>query len=234
MFSRRHKNKELSQYLKNTLGLRIKNISLYEQAFIHRSYHQAGNTGHKIDNERLEYLGDAVLSTISANFLYKKYPNAQEGFLTNMRSKLVSREHLNKLGVKLGMDKFVIADEHIDHLSQSIYGNAFEAFVGAMFLDLGFDKTQKIVIYRFIDMYVDLDALEKEDHNYKGKLMQYAQKYKQTIEYKTVKEDANSYGRKEYVVYLFLNEKFIAEGCDFNIKGAQQQAAMMACNQLNI
>ena len=119
-------------------------------------------------------------------------------------------------------------------MPSSVSGNTFEAFVGAIFIDKGYNKTKKIVLNRIFDLYVDLDAIEKEDNNYKGKLLQYAQKYKQTLEKKTVKEETVAYGRKEYVVYVFLNDQFIAEGCDHNIKSAQQNAAMAACEHFGI
>ena len=228
------KNKELSRYLKNILGYHVTHLNIYEQAFVHRSYHPHDSKLTELNNERLEYLGDAVLSTIIADFLFKKYPHAQEGFLTNMRSKLVSRDHLNRLGSKIGLNKFVIYNGNSEHMPSSVSGNTFEAFVGAIFIDKGYNKTKKIVLNRIFDLYVDLDAIEKEDHNYKGKLLQYAQKYKQTLEYKTVKEETVAYGRKEYVVYVFLNDQFIAEGCDHNIKSAQQNAAMAACEHFGI
>lgn len=231
MFAKR--NTALAQYIKNVFGFRVNNIALYEQAFIHRTAVKSEEQERE-SNERLEYLGDAVLSAIIAEFLYKKYPVANEGFLTDMRSRLVSREQLNKLGRKIGLDKFIVKNESIHNLSASLYGNTFEALVGAIFIDKGYEKTRKALLNRILGNCIDLNIIEKEDNNYKGKILHYIQKYKLSVEYRTVKETKEETGRKEYLVYLFIDGKFVAEGCDYTIKSAQQHAAMAACEVLEL
>ncbi len=231
MFAKR--NTALAQYIKNVFGFRVNNIALYEQAFIHRTAVKSEEQERE-SNERLEYLGDAVLSAIIAEFLYKKYPVANEGFLTDMRSRLVSREQLNKLGRKIGLDKFIVKNESIHNLSASLYGNTFEALVGAIFIDKGYEKTRKVLLNRILGNCIDLNVIEKEDNNYKGKILHYIQKYKLSVEYRTVKETKEETGRKEYLVYLFIDGKFVAEGCDYTIKSAQQHAAMAACEVLEL
>ena len=231
MFAKR--NTALAQYIKNVFGFRVNNIALYEQAFIHRTAVKSEEQERE-SNERLEYLGDAVLSAIIAEFLYKKYPIASEGFLTDMRSRLVSREQLNKLGRKIGLDKFIVKNESIHNLSASLYGNTFEALVGAIFIDKGYEKTRKALLNRILGNCIDLNVIEKEDNNYKGKILHYIQKYKLSVEYRTVKETKEETGRKEYLVYLFIDGKFVAEGCDYTIKSAQQHAAMAACEVLEL
>ncbi|MBQ4477585.1 MAG: ribonuclease III [Bacteroidales bacterium] len=231
MFAKR--NTALAQYIKNVFGFRVNNIALYEQAFIHRTAVKSEEQERE-SNERLEYLGDAVLSAIIAEFLYKKYPVANEGFLTDMRSRLVSREQLNKLGRKIGLDKFIVKNESIHNLSASLYGNTFEALVGAIFIDKGYEKTRKALLNRILGNCIDLNVIEKEDNNYKGKILHYIQKYKLSVEYRTVKETKEETGRKEYLVYLFIDGKFVAEGCDYTIKSAQQHAAMAACEVLEL
>ena len=231
MFAKR--NTALAQYIKNVFGFRVNNIALYEQAFIHRTAVKSEEQERE-SNERLEYLGDAVLSAIVAEFLYKKYPVANEGFLTDMRSRLVSREQLNKLGRKIGLDKFIVKNESIHNLSASLYGNTFEALVGAIFIDKGYEKTRKALLNRILGNCIDLNVIEKEDNNYKGKILHYIQKYKLSVEYRTVKETKEETGRKEYLVYLFIDGKFVAEGCDYTIKSAQQHAAMAACEVLEL
>ncbi len=231
MFAKR--NTALAQYIKNVFGFRVNNIALYEQAFIHRTAVKSEEQERE-SNERLEYLGDAVLSAIIAEFLYKKYPVANEGFLTDMRSRLVSREQLNKLGRKIGLDKFIVKNESIHNLSASLYGNTFEALVGAIFIDKGYEKTRKALLNRILGNCIDLNVIEKEDNNYKGKILHYIQKYKLSVEYRTVKEMKEETGRKEYLVYLFIDGKFVAEGCDYTIKSAQQHAAMAACEVLEL
>jgi len=233
MFKR--KKNPLKEYIKNMLKYTPKDMVVYEQALLHRSISGGGNlSGVKTNNERLEYLGDAILSAIIADFLYKKYPFANEGFLTNLRSRLVSRAHLSKLSHKMGLDAHIKKNEHPANLSHSISGNAFEAFIGAIFLDKGYLFTRKIVINLILDLYVDLNVIEKEDTNYKGRLLTWAQKCKKTVEYKVAKEVKGNHAPKQYVVNLFVDGEFVSEGCSFNIKSAQQQAAMYACESLGI
>ena len=230
----RRKKNPLKEYIKNVLKYTPKDIHVYEQALLHRSLSGCGRNGVKTNNERLEYLGDAILGAIIADFLYKKYPFANEGFLTNLRSRLVSRHHLGKLAHKMGLDAHVKKNDQNPSLSPSISGNAFEAFVGAIFLDKGYDFTRKIIINLILEIYVDLSVIEKEDTNYKGKLLNWSQKHRRQLEYRVVREVKERRHQKQYIVHLFLDEDFVSEGCSFNIKSAQQQAAMYACESLGI
>jgi ribonuclease-3 len=230
----KRKKSPLKEYIKNVLKYKPKDMLVYEQALLHRSLSGCGRNGIKTNNERLEYLGDAILSAIVADFLYKKYPFANEGFLTNLRSRLVSRHHLGKLAHKMGLDAHVKKNDQNPSLSPSINGNAFEAFVGAIFLDKGYDFTKKVIINLILEIYVDLNEIEKEDTNYKGKLLNWAQKHRRQMEYKVAKEVKEPRRPKQYVVHLLLDEEFISEGCSYNIKSAQQQAAMSACENLGI
>ena len=232
MFGR--KKDPFKQYIKNILGFAPKNLSLYEQALAHRSIVGGGSGIVKYNNERLEYLGDAVLSLIVADFLYKKYPCANEGFLTNLRSKLVSRDHLNKLSRKIGLDVFIKKNNTNLNLSRSISGDAFEAFIGAIYLNKGYKFSRKVLIKRIFGLYVDIDALEKEDTNYKGKLLTWAQKNRRSIEYRVNQQVLISPRQKQYIVHLFVDDKFTSEGCDFTIKAAEQHAAMYACEDLGV
>jgi ribonuclease-3 len=230
----KRKKSPLKQYIKNVLRYSPKDMVVYEQALLHRSVSGSGLNGIKTNNERLEYLGDAVLSAIIADFLYKKYPFANEGFLTSLRAKLVSRAHLNKLARKMGLDVFVKKNEHPANVSPSVNGDAFEAFIGAIFLDKGYAFARKIIVNFVLEVYVDLKTIEKEDPNYKGKLLNWSQKHRRQVEYKIVKEIKELHSPKQYVIHLFVDGDFVSEGCSFNIKSAQQQAAMEACESLNI
>ncbi|MDR1879215.1 MAG: ribonuclease III [Bacteroidales bacterium] len=232
MFGR--KKNLLKQYIKNILGFTPVDLTLYEQSLAHRSVAGVIVNGMRKNNERLEYLGDAVLSAIIADYLYKKYPYADEGFLTNLRSKLVSRNHLNKLSHKIGLDVHLKTNTNNLSFSQSINGDAFEAFIGAIYLDKGYRFTRKVIINRILKFYVDIDVLEKEDTNYKGKILNWSQKNKKKIEYKVIRELAEHHRQKQYVVHAFIDGKFVAEGCDFTIKAAEQQASMYACETLKI
>jgi len=233
MLFKRKKN-PLREYIKNVLKYTPQDMLVYEQALMHRSLSGGGLDGVKTNNERLEYLGDAVLSAVIADFLYKKYPLANEGFLTNLRSRLVSRSHLGKLAHKMGLDDHIKKNEQNPSISPSINGNAFEAFVGAIFLDKGYSFTRKVIVNLILDIYVDLSVIEKEDTNYKGRLLTWAQKHRRQVEYKIVKEIKEPRSQKQYLIHLFIDGNFVSEGCSFNIKSAQQQAAMYACESMNI
>jgi len=230
------KKDPFKQYIKNILGFTPKDVELYERALAHRSVAVAENGSRKtkFSNERLEYLGDAVLSAVIADFLYKKYPRANEGFLTNLRAKLVNREHLNRLSQKIGLDVFIKKNNTNLSLSRSINGDAFEAFIGAIYLDKGYRFTRNVIVNRIIGIYIDVDDLERKDTNYKGRLLTWTQKNKRTLKYKIAQELRTTSRQKQYIIHLYIDDKFVSEGCDFNIKGAEQQAAMYACESLGI
>ena len=231
------KKNPLKQYIKNVLGFSPNSLGLYEQSLLHRSVSKSKSEtegGIRYDNERLEYLGDAVLSAVVADYLYRKYPYADEGFLTNLRSKLVSRAHLNKLSRKIGLDVYIHKNNSGQNLPRSIPGDAFEAFIGAMYIDKGYSFAYKIITRRIIGMYVDIDTLEKEDTNYKGKLLNWAQRYKKVLAYKVETILTENQRQKQYLVHLYIDNVFVSEGCDFTIKGAEQHAAMSACEEMEI
>jgi ribonuclease-3 len=223
--------KNLKLYLKNSFGFSPKKIELYQQAFTHKS--AANDKLIREDNERLEFLGDAVLSTIIAEYLYKKYPLASEGFLTELRSRILNRNQLNKLSRKIGIDVFINSNEQDFNICESLLGNALEAFIGALYLDRGYKLTKKIFIEKIINNYINIDLLASIDSNYKGKILAWSQKVKNKIEYKVTKEILFN-KRKQYIVQLFVNGQFIAEGYDYNIKGAEQNTAMLACEKLEL
>ena len=228
------KKDPFKQYIKNILGFTPNDVELYKQALVHRSIRRLNDEKIKISNERLEYLGDAVLSAIIADYLYKKYPRANEGFLTNLRAKLVNREHLNRLSQKMGLDAFIKKNNADLTISRSINGDAFEAFIGAIYLDKGYRFTRSVIIKRIIDIYIDVEDLEKKDTNYKGRLLVWTQKNRRPLKYKVVQEIKTPTRQKQYIVHLFIDDKFVSEGSDFNIKGAEQHAAMCACEELGL
>ena len=218
--------KDLARYINNVFGFYPRNISLYQLAFTHKSLSTKKLNGIIINNERLEYLGDAVLSSIVAEYLFKKFPTKQEGFLTEMRSKIVSRASLNKLSMKLGFDKMVMyAKTHDKHSGfRSIGGNAFEAFTGALFLDRGYNFTYKIIVDHIILIHLDLDDIEKNDVNYKSKLLEWSQKEKHRVEFKHAGTQGDGFDRL-YVIQVLIDGKEYGKSSDFSIKGAEQLAA---------
>lgn len=228
------KKDPFKQYIKNVLGYKPKDMDLYKQALAHRSATGMNANGTKLNNERLEYLGDTVLSTVIADFLYRKYPCANEGFLTNLRSKIVNRDHLNKLSQKIGLDAYIKKNNANLSLSRYINGDAFEAFIGAIYLDKGYNFTHKVIIERIVGTYIDVDLLEKKDTNYKGRLLTWAQKNRRPIRYQVAQELRVPGKQKQYIVHLYIDEKFVSEGCDFTIKAAEQHAAMSACEELGM
>lgn len=178
----------------------------------------------KLSNERLEYLGDAVLSAIIAEYLFKMFPTKSEGFLTEMRSRIVSRNSLNKLSLKLGLDDMIHYTRDGHSKFRSVGGDAFEAFVGAIFLDRGYRFTRKIVIERIVKVHIDLDTLEHTDVNFKSKILEWAQKEKRHIEFKILGEKGEGY-HKLYIVQIFIDGVAYQQAADHSIKGAEQLAA---------
>ncbi|MBN3035298.1 MAG: ribonuclease III [Bacteroidales bacterium] len=225
--------KELLQSVRNIFGFLPDNISLYKLAFCHRSAAQEKVNGMKMSNERLEYLGDAVLGSVVADYLFKKFPYRDEGFLTEMRSRIVNRVHLNKLSVKLGIDLLLPSVPPGQQHQKSVHGDAFEAFIGAIYLDKGYDFAKKVIISRIIDVHVDLDRLEKEGSNSKSLLIEWSQKEKLPLEFRMAEE--KGHGRyRQYMVELWVNNELVATGQDYSIKGAEYSAAEKACSILSL
>lgn len=223
-------DKKLSCAIKNIFGFYPGNVFLYQLAFRHKSAAKEIINGLKMSNERLEYLGDAVLSSIIADYLFKRFPYKEEGFLTEMRARLVSRAQLNKLSIKLGLDS-LIKSEMFSHQSKSMHGNAFEAFVGALYLDKGYGFTKKIVLKRVVEVHLDIEKIQNEDTNFKSQLIEWSQKEKIPIEFKVIDEIGNGFG-KQYIVDLLINNEVYASGRDYSIKGAEQIAAGKALDKL--
>jgi ribonuclease III len=219
--------KHFYEAIKNIFGYYPENIFLYKLAFRHKSQAEELLNGVRVSNERLEFLGDTVLSTVVADFLFRMFPFKDEGFLTEMRSKIVSRVQLNKLSLRLGIDQLIIHTQEKNNVYRSIKGDAFEAIIGAMYLDKGYTFTRKILINRVIKNNFDLNELINTDSNFKSKLIEWAQKEKKSIEFCVVEEVGTGY-HKQYVVDVLVNNEAAGTGRDFSIKGAEQNAAMKA------
>lgn len=224
------KDKHLSYVIKNIFGFYPGNISIYKLAFRHKSASSELKNGFKINNERLEFLGDAVLSAVVADFLFKKFPFKDEGFLTELRSKIVSRAQLNKLSEKLGLQKLIQSTDSIT-FNRSIYGDAFEAFIGALYIDKGYRFTSKIILDRIIKYHLNIDEIEATEVNFKSRLIEIAQREKKTIEFVVVEEVGFGY-QKYYVVNALLDNEVVGQGKDSGIKKAEQNASEDAINKL--
>lgn len=223
---------DISGSLKNIFGFRPKNLHLYKLAFRHKSANKDIN-GMKINNERLEYLGDAVLGSVVADYLFKKFPYKGEGFLTEMRSKIVCRSNLEKLSRKLALDKLIESSQDTFSSAKSMRGDAFEAFIGALYLDKGYAFTQKVIIKRIISIHIDIDNLEQTETNFKSKLIEWAQKERKEVDFRVI-GDKNDKNLKQYEIGIFVDDQPISKGVDFSIKGAEKIAAEKACHILMV
>ncbi len=219
--------KKLKSAIKNIFGFSPGNIFLYQQALRHKSASIIRKNGQKINNERQEYLGDAILGAVVADYLFKRFPNKDEGFLTEMRSKIVSRSSLNRLAAKLGIHELIRFSSADNRILKTAGGNAFEAFVGAMYLDKGYDFTHKILAKRILKVHFDIDELVSSEISYKSKIIEWAQKEKVELKFIIISEDSVK-GQKEYTVSVSVNEKPIAQSVDYSIKGAENLAAEKA------
>jgi ribonuclease-3 len=213
----------------DVLGFVPGNINIYKLAFSHKSSQNEKSVLSQ-NNERLEYLGDAVLGTIVAEYLFKKYPDSNEGFLTKMRSKIVKRKTLNRIGDKMELDG-VLQEFNNTRLSRSMLGNAVEALVGAIYLDAGYAFTQKYIVENILRRYLDIHELENYDDNYKSQLLEWCQKHGKTISYKLISRYKFE-KRDRFKVGVFVNNQRIATADDFNKKSAEQAASEKAMIEL--
>ena len=225
-------DKQLKQAIKCILGYKPGNIFLYHLAFLHKSVTQATLNGIRVNNERLEFLGDAILDAITADYLFKTFPTKDEGFLTEMRSKIVSRATLNKLSQKMGIDQLIQLDSSSGTF-RSFKGDAFEALIGAMYLDKGYDFTRKIILERIIKYYFNIDELVNQEVNFKSKIIEWSQREKKQTQFNVLEEVGSGY-KKQYVVELTVDGETIAQGQDYSIKGAEQNAAEKSWQKINI
>lgn len=218
-------DKELLKFLRNILGCKPKNISIYKLSLVHKSCSIKDSKGNKLNNERLEYLGDTVLSTIVGEFLFKKYPLKGEGFLTEMRSKIVSRASLNKLSVKIGLSNLIEYNRGAHSSSfGSVNGDAFEALVGAIYLDRGYNFTYKILTKKILSIHLDIDELENTTWNYKSKIIDWCQKNRKKISFEVVESKLINH-RMHYIVQILIDEQPQEQAEDYSIKAAEQLAA---------
>lgn len=224
-------NKGLTKKIKNTIYYEPRRLHLFELAFHHKSMNN-GETVYPYSNERLEYLGDAFLSLVVAEYLFHKYPFKDEGFLTKMRSKIVKRKTLNELANKMGLD-VILADYSVGTVSKTMAGNAFEALIGAIYLDMGYNRAKNFIIQKILIEHLDMEELEKKDDNYKSQLLEWSQKSSKMIEFKLVSK-SKSNGRDRFKMAVSIDEKLISEGEAFNKKAAEQKAAQLALKRLKV
>ncbi len=225
--SRSDKDGNFFIQLQEILGFKPKKKSLYKKAFTHRSMNKRDDKGTPINYERLEFVGDAMLSSVVATHLFNEVPQGDEGYLTKMRSKIVSREHLNELGKELKLINLVESKIPKGNFGDNIHGNLFEALVGAIFLDLGYFYCEKFIFSRVITPHVDIEKLEGKVISYKSLLIEWCQKEKKIFDY-NVYEDTGNDQLKHFSVKLSIDNKVIAKARATSKKKAEEKASKRA------
>ncbi|MGP8216003.1 MAG: ribonuclease III [Bacteroidia bacterium] len=225
-------DKKLSSSLQNILGYYPAKLALYQMALRHKSSMRNNAESPQTSNERLEFLGDALLNAVVAEHLFRRFPFKDEGFLTKMRSKVVSRNNLNSIAMKMGLQDMLSKDSG-GYPGSSIYGNALEALIGSIYLDKGYKRTKQFILDRIFGLYVDIDELENTETDYKSKLIEWAQKEKKAIEFRVMEEPRYAQN-KTFHIGLFIDQSIMAEANHYSKKRAEQIAAEKAWEALGV
>jgi ribonuclease III len=224
--------REFCSRLKKIIGFSPGNLKIYEIAFIHRSASFTLPNGKKVNNERLEYLGDAVLDAILSDYLFEKFPDANEGFMTKIRSRIVNRDVLNQLAISMGINKILISNVSSVHPKQNLYGDALEALIGSVFLDKGFKKTKKLFIKNVFNKYLDLNVIVKTDTDYKSLVFEWVQKHKSNIIFTYNEEYDFNLKKSVFSTTLIIDKEELGEGHGSSKKEAEQEASSQAWKRL--
>lgn len=225
-----HREKESFFVLRKILGFFPKNIALYEEALSHKSVHGLQEFRDRQSNERLEFLGDAVLNAIVADIVFQKYPGRNEGFLTQTRSFIVNRELLDRLAVEIGLDRLVVATSVLKMSARKnhISGNALEAIIGAIYVDLGYYKARRFIEKKIIKTCIDIDSLACKELNFKSQLLEWIQRNHITLEYQITDLSTDDHRNTVFHCDVFLNGELSGSGKGLSKRAAQQEAARMA------
>lgn len=233
IWSKEKENTSLNQVLKDILGYLPKNKTLYQTAFTHRSVNRKNKEGVYINFERLEFLGDTVIDAVVAHFLYSELNQDNEGELTKMKSKIVSREKLNYIGKELNLLDYLFCTGNKENFGDDIYGNILEALIGAVFIDKGYERCKKVVFKIILDPYISLNEVKKEIISYKSVLIEWGQKEKHNIEFLTEKENSVD-ATINYYCKLMLNDKLLIKAREVSKKKAEEKAAKRAYKVMKI
>lgn len=228
-------DKTFHESLRNILGFYAVNIALYKLAFRHSSAAQMIKKGVKDSNERLEFLGDSIIGTVVADYLFKKFPFKDEGFLTKMRSKMVSRAQHNQVAKNLGLNKFIEVNNDRFKTSQpsSISGDAYEALIGAIYLDKGYNAAQIFILTRIINVHIDMDEVETKEIDFKSKFIEWVQKEKKEFRFEVVNH-AGTAADKQFIIQLIVENETVGTAQHFSKKRAEQMVSEQACINLDI
>ena len=225
-------DKKFYLLLRTHLKIEPGKIKLYEIAFLHRSASISFNDGSIVNNERLEYLGDAILDAVIADYLFKKFPRKKEGFLTQMRSKIVKRSNLDILARNLGIDYLVVSNTSRNSHKKHIYGDAFEALIGAIYLDKGYKKTRKYIINHVVKNFVNLEELISKETDFKSRLIEWGQKNKVIITFETTEEYTEIEQAPTFITQVKISDQMLGNGTGKSKKEAEQNAAEQAYNNV--
>ena len=228
-------DKTFHDSLRNILGFYAGNIALYKLAFRHSSAAQMIKKGVKDSNERLEFLGDSIIGTVVADYLFKKFPFKDEGFLTKMRSKMVSRAQHNQVAKNLGLNKFIEVNNDRFKTAQpsSISGDAYEALIGAIYLDKGYKVAQTFILTRIINVHIDMDEVETKEIDFKSKFIEWVQKEKKEFRFEVLNEGGTA-ADKQFIIQLIVENETVGTAQHFSKKRAEQMVSEQACIVLEI
>ena len=226
------KDRESYSCFYRILGFYPRNIRLYEQALLHKSTAVRSEKGRPLNNERLEFLGDAILDAIGGDIVYQHFEGKREGFLTNTRSKIVQRETLNKLAVEIGLDKLIKYSTRSSSHNSYMYGNAFEAFIGAIYLDRGYECCKQFMERRIIEPYIDLDKLSRKEVNFKSKLIEWSQKNKMEVSFELIEQSLDKENNPVFQTEVRIEGILGGSGTGYSKKESQQNAAQMTLKKI--
>lgn len=214
------------------LGFFPRDIKVYQQALLHKSISMRSEKGRPINNERLEFLGDAILDAIVGDIVYRHFEGRREGFLTNTRSKIVQRETLNKLAVEIELDKLVKYSTRSSSHNSYMYGNAFEAFIGAIYLDQGYDRCKQFMEEKIFKNYIDLDKMSRKEVNFKSKLIEWSQKNKMEVSFELIEQFLDEEYNPMFHTEVRIEGISAGTGTGYSKKESQQNAAQMALKKI--
>lgn len=224
--------REFDSRLRTILGFKPGNLRLYEIAVIHRSASFDLSDGKKINNERLEFLGDAILDAILSDFLFEKFPDANEGFMTKIRSRIVNREILNQLALSMGVNNILVSNINSAHSTKHLFGDALEALIGAVFLDKGFKKTKKLFIKNVLSKYLDLGTIVNTESDFKSLVFEWVQKNKTSLSFTYNEEYDFNLKKSVFSTVLNIDKEEFGRGQGDSKKEAEQEAAGQAWSRL--
>ena len=225
--------RQFYQIISRITGLKPGNTDLYRLATSHSSVAKENASGTKNSYERLEFLGDSVLGTVVAEYLFKRFPYKNEGFLTDIRSRIVNRESLNKVGKKMGLNQLVVYSGKVNLSHKSLYGDVLEALVGAVYLDKGYYPCKKFILTKILDHHFDIEEVVSNTSNFKSLLIEWTQKNNKKLDF-SIKEENGNMHNKEFTAAILIDEEEISIGKGTSKKRAEQAAAEKACVVLAI